>query len=183
MRERLIDTVAKLVNARGIAGFTVDDIARELGISKKTIYKHALSKDELVAAFLKASLGDNLRRTGEEVARAKGFPAKLDAALRSYHRFRIPTSTLEGIRSAYPDCWELIEEQRRGKLALVRGLVEEGMRSGELRPDIDLDVFALLLDRFSTALLEGDFLTERGLGVNEAFAAMVKILLNGLLAT
>ena len=56
------------------------------------------------------------------------------------------------------------------------------MRSGELRPDIDLDVFALLLDRFSTALLEGDFLTERGLGVNEAFAAIEKILLRGLLA-
>ena len=183
MRERLIDTVAKLVNARGIAGFTVDDIARELGISKKTIYKYAESKDELVAAFLKASLEDNLRRTGEEVAKAQGFPAKLDSALRSYHRFRIPTSTLEGIRRAYPDCWELIEEQRRGKLALVRGLVEDGMKSGELRPDIDLDVFALLLDRFSTALLEGDFLTEKGLGVNEAFAAIEKILLRGLLAT
>jgi AcrR family transcriptional regulator len=182
MRERLIEAVARLVNERGIDGFTVDDIARELSISKKTIYKYAEGKDELVSAFLRASLEDNLRRTTDEVGRAQGLPAKLEAALHSYHRYRIPTSTLDGIRRSYPDAWALIEEQRREKLALVRGLVEAGVRSGELRGDLDLDILALLLDRFSAALIEGDFLSERGIGVNEAIAAIEDIMLRGILS-
>jgi AcrR family transcriptional regulator len=182
MKESLVEAVSKLVNTYGVAGFTLDDVARELHISKKTIYKHAASKEELVAAFLRASLEDNLRRTGEALAAAEGFPARLEAALRSYHRYRIPTSTLEGIRRSYPDCWSIIEEQRRAKLGLFRGIVEEGMAAGELRRDIDVDFLVLALDRFSSALLEGDFLTERGLGVNEAFAEIEKIVLHGIMA-
>jgi AcrR family transcriptional regulator len=182
MRERLVETVSRLVNAYGVAGFTLDDVASELGISKKTIYKHAAGKEELVSAYLEASLKDNMDRTKAAIAAASGFAARFDAALRSYHRYRIPTSTLEGIRRSYPESWQLIEEQRRAKLALVHGLAEEARRSGELRPDVDLDFLVLLLDRFTAALLEGDYLTGRGLGVNEAFEEIEKVLLGGILA-
>ena len=52
-RERILATVDRLFYQQGIRGVGVDAIAAELGISKKTLYRHFRSKDELVVAYLK----------------------------------------------------------------------------------------------------------------------------------
>src|ERR1700676_31802 len=52
MKERILETADRLFYRRGIRAVGVDTIAAEIGISKRTLYNHFPSKDELIAAYL-----------------------------------------------------------------------------------------------------------------------------------
>jgi AcrR family transcriptional regulator len=52
MNERILETADRLFYLRGIRAIGVDTIAAEIGISKRTLYNHFPSKDELIAAYL-----------------------------------------------------------------------------------------------------------------------------------
>jgi AcrR family transcriptional regulator len=53
VRERILAGVDRLFYAQGIKSVGVDAIAAELGISKKTLYRHFPSKDDLVIGYLR----------------------------------------------------------------------------------------------------------------------------------
>jgi AcrR family transcriptional regulator len=53
MKERILATADRLFYLRGIRAVGVDTIAAEIGISKRTLYNHFPSKDELIAAYLR----------------------------------------------------------------------------------------------------------------------------------
>ena len=52
MKERILETTDRLFYGQGIRAVGVDTIAAEIGISKRTLYNHFPSKDELIAAYL-----------------------------------------------------------------------------------------------------------------------------------
>ena len=52
-RDRILETVDRLFYRRGLQAVGVDAIVAELGISKKTLYRHFPSKDDLIVAYLK----------------------------------------------------------------------------------------------------------------------------------
>ena len=52
MKARILETADRLFYQRGIRAVGVDTIAAEIGISKRTLYNHFPSKDELIAAYL-----------------------------------------------------------------------------------------------------------------------------------
>lgn len=67
MKDRILDAADRLFYGQGIQAAGVDAVAHEAGISKRTLYKHYPSKDELVAAYLS-------RRTGQAIP-FEGAPA------------------------------------------------------------------------------------------------------------
>jgi AcrR family transcriptional regulator len=52
MEQRILATTDRLFYGQGIRAIGVDTIAAEIGISKRTLYNHFPSKDELIAAYL-----------------------------------------------------------------------------------------------------------------------------------
>src|SRR5436189_4597484 len=52
MKERILETADRLFYLQGIRAIGVDTIAAEAGISKRTLYNHFPSKDELISAYL-----------------------------------------------------------------------------------------------------------------------------------
>ena len=52
MKERILETADRLFYLQGIRAVGVDTIAAEIGISKRTLYNHFPSKDELISAYL-----------------------------------------------------------------------------------------------------------------------------------
>lgn len=53
-REKIIAAAARLFYAEGIRAVSVDAVAEKAGVTKKTLYYHFVSKDELIAAYLQA---------------------------------------------------------------------------------------------------------------------------------
>ena len=79
-RERIISAASKLFYSEGIRAVSVDAVAEKAGLTKRTLYYHFRSKDDLVAAYLGARDQPNLslfRRWFEEAD--GGLPAKVRA--------------------------------------------------------------------------------------------------------
>jgi AcrR family transcriptional regulator len=59
-RDRIIDAAAKLFYGEGIRRVSVDAVAEKAGVTKRTLYYHFDSKDDLIAAYLVARDQPNL---------------------------------------------------------------------------------------------------------------------------
>ena len=53
MQRRILETADRLFYRDGILAVGVDTVAAEIGISKRTLYNHYPSKDDLIAAYLR----------------------------------------------------------------------------------------------------------------------------------
>jgi AcrR family transcriptional regulator len=61
-RKRIVDAATKLFYAEGIGRVSVDAIAEKAGLTKRTLYYHFKSKDDLIAAYLDGRDQPNLRQ-------------------------------------------------------------------------------------------------------------------------
>jgi AcrR family transcriptional regulator len=59
-RERIVAAAAKLFYGEGIRAVSVDAVAEKAGVTKRTLYYHFDSKDELIAAYLEGRDQPNL---------------------------------------------------------------------------------------------------------------------------
>jgi len=79
-RERIISAASKLFYAEGIKQVSVDAVALKAGITKKTLYYHFRSKDDLIEAYLVARDQPNLTLFKQWFDAAEGtLPAKAEA--------------------------------------------------------------------------------------------------------
>src|SRR5262249_2460526 len=86
-RERILTAASKLFYSEGIRAVSVDAVADKAGLTKRTLYYHFRSKDDLVAAYLAARDQPNLalfRRWFEEADGA--LPSRVQAIFRQLAR-------------------------------------------------------------------------------------------------
>jgi AcrR family transcriptional regulator len=74
-RERIVSAAIKLFYSEGIRSVSVDAVAAKAGVTKRTLYYHFSSKDELVAAYLAARDQPNLALFKRWFAETEGGPA------------------------------------------------------------------------------------------------------------
>jgi AcrR family transcriptional regulator len=74
-RERIISAAAKLFYNEGIRSVSVDAVAEEAGVTKRTLYYHFASKDDLIGAYLEARDQPNLALFKRWYADTTGEPA------------------------------------------------------------------------------------------------------------
>jgi AcrR family transcriptional regulator len=86
-RERIISAASALFYNDGIRGVGVDAVAAKAGITKRTLYYHFRSKDDLVAAYLAARDQPNLALFKQWFAEADaGLPARVERIFRNLAR-------------------------------------------------------------------------------------------------
>lgn len=66
MRERILKAADRLFYGTGIQSVGVDALAAEAGISKRTLYNHFASKDDLITAYLQRRAGYLLMPMGDD---------------------------------------------------------------------------------------------------------------------
>jgi AcrR family transcriptional regulator len=71
-RERIVAAASKLFYAEGIGRVSVDAVAEKARVTKRTLYYHFKSKDDLVAAYLDARDQPNLKQMANWFAEAGG---------------------------------------------------------------------------------------------------------------
>ena len=76
-RERILDAAAQQVEDFGVRRFTMDDVARRVGLSRVTIYRHFPKKDRLVEAVLLREMNRFLRAVDEAVAPCRTLEERL----------------------------------------------------------------------------------------------------------
>ncbi|HVZ64080.1 MAG TPA: helix-turn-helix domain-containing protein [Lacunisphaera sp.] len=185
LRARVLATARPLFFAHGYSALTMDDLARELGMSKKTLYVHFPSKDALVEAILNGFVTE-VRGSAETLFndRTLSFTAKL-------HRFseamvqrftRIGPHVFRDLQRSAPHIYRRIEELRHNNIPHIFGqLVRQGQADGMIRPDIDPD-FAIEFWRPAIqSLMHPDTLERLHLPTDRMFAQAVDLFFHGLL--
>jgi len=102
-KSNMLNRVCNLYNNFGIKSITMDDVSRELGISKKTLYEHFKDKDDLVSQVFEFERENVLKKLCEAVSSAqnaihelflinkyfsdkiKNFNPNVDFDLKKYH--------------------------------------------------------------------------------------------------
>lgn len=181
MKNRILESVKKFIDLYGIKRFTIEDISKDLKISKKTIYKHFESKDQLISEYLRISIEDMEKLTLEAVEKEDTFIKKIHKALYYYHKNEIPIRILEGIQRFYPNEWKYIEKKRKFKIELVQNLIKAGIESGEIRKDIHPEIVSIMLDKVTSSFLDYEFLKENNFSISQATDEFEKILFFGIL--
>jgi len=80
-RSRIIEAASKLFYSEGIGGVSVDAVAAKAGVTKRTLYYHFRSKDDLVAAYLEGRDQPNLALMAQWYREAAGGPSARVEAL------------------------------------------------------------------------------------------------------
>lgn len=123
----------------------MDDIANELGISKKTIYLHFEDKDDIVyQLFLgemkedKCEWDDLYNNTSNVIERMVKSMELMKQAFSEVN----PT-TLFDIKKYHPRSWNIFQEHKQRFIFenLKKDLVE-GIEQGYFRPEIKIDILA-----------------------------------------
>ncbi len=86
-RERILAAASKLFYGEGIRAVSVDAVAEKAGLTKRTLYYHFRSKDDLVAAYLAARDQPNMALFRRWFGEAEGrLPARVQAIFRQLAR-------------------------------------------------------------------------------------------------
>ena len=142
MKDQIIITAAELFISLGFKSVTMDDIANELGISKKTIYSHFSTKSKLVEAstfhFLsQMSCGVENIVSQEKNAIVELFDIKNFAMKNLKDNKSSPQFQL---KKYYPKVYNLVQKNH---LQIMEGFVlknlEKGIKNGLYRENISLD--------------------------------------------
>lgn len=181
MRDIILKTAADKIQTYGLKKFTMDEIAAELKVSKKTIYKYFKSKDEIIHEYFREIIETDKKSTLESLKKDSTFVEKLNSIIYAYHKFRLPSHVLDEAYKFYYDEWEKVQELRDFKLKLIESTVQEGVEQGVVKSDIQLHMVTLILESVSKTFLDYKFLSENDLTMKEAMNQVMPILLNGIL--
>lgn len=163
----------------------MDDLAAELGISKKTLYTHFPSK----TALLEAVLADKFAGVSKELERiAREYPHDFPAALhellaRTMRELdEIKPPFVRDMRQKAPQIFKTVERRRAEMIERSFGkLFVEGQRTGMVRKDIPAKLIIEILLGAVQAVVNPAKIQELGLTPKIGFSAIIKIVLEGAL--
>lgn len=158
LTDRIDKQAWQLFTERGYSRVTMDDLAAELGISKRTLYGVIDGKKPLLVRLVQARLQQARTRTAEIVA----APGSAYDRLRNLLMYalsemqQVQPLLLDDIRRQIPELWADIEATRHQLIEeRVGAVIEAGMQTGELRTDIDRETATLILFHSLRGVIEG----------------------------
>jgi AcrR family transcriptional regulator len=129
--ERIAATFERHVERHGYDKAKLDDVARELKISKKTIYVHFDGKREIYAYVVARQAGRMKRQLAASVEPLPTFAARLDATVRSLLDTARAHITKTGEDEWLREYEIAADAFRKAYGDLLRELVQGGMDAGE----------------------------------------------------
>lgn len=183
--DRILEAARGHFFTYGYSAFTMDDLAAELGMSKKTLYVHFPSKDAVVEAILNRFVAD-IRGSADALFTDKtlSFTAKLHRFSESMvQRFtRMGPHVFRDLQRSAPHIYRKIEEVRHHNIPYIFGqIVRQGQAAGMVRADIDPD-FAIEFWRPAIqSLMHPDTLERLKLQPDQMFTKAIDLFFHGLL--
>ncbi len=145
VKERIKQKADELYRRYGIKSVTMDEIASQLGVSKKTIYQSFSDKNELVDAVIVDLLSYNKECCQKDRARAQNAIEEVYLAMEMLESMfeNMNPSILFDMERNHPATYEKFKKHKYNFLFhLVKDNIERGKREELYRPEINADVVA-----------------------------------------
>ncbi|MEA3318200.1 MAG: TetR/AcrR family transcriptional regulator [Bacteroidota bacterium] len=144
-KKKIVTKVSELYQKYGIKSITMDDVARELGISKKTLYKHVSNKEDLVKLFVEfvkeqrnyemESIKNMNNNAIEKLLEVNKIVIKM---LKNFN-----PSIEYDLKKHYPEQFAEIRNIRKERMyKAVRANLEKGINDGLYRKEMNTNIIA-----------------------------------------
>jgi len=149
----LIASVAQLFMRLGIKSLTMDEIARQLGVSKKTLYKYASDKKELVSKAVQLAideeeslLSEMHEANGNAIDKIFAINTMISEKLQS-----IQPAVIFDMQKYYPEAWAIMEEHKSVFIHnQIKENLEEGIKQGlyrnNMNPELVTRIYITLIN-------------------------------------
>lgn len=163
-QERILKTAAVLFMELGVRSVSMDDVARKLSISKKTIYKHYQDKDHLVFDTISMHIAEMEKNT-RFIMSSETNPVLQIAKIADFvleMNKNVHPSVLFDLQKFYPKSYtHLTEHRNRFALQSVNQNLQKGIELGLFRSDMNRNRVAriymcLIFSMFQNTLFEGE---------------------------
>jgi TetR/AcrR family transcriptional regulator, cholesterol catabolism regulator len=195
VRERILKAAEELFMKFGIRSVTMDEIASELGMSKKTIYLHFEDKDAIVHEVATSRMMGE-KDICEEIYKEAMNP--IDEVCREIEMLKTHSAALNPVviydlKKYYPKTWALFQQHKQTIfLEITKRNLKEGVEQGLYRNEINIEILSRLrmeeidfafdqsafsLEKFSQFEVHKTFIdhflrgvvTQKGLAIYEAY--------------
>ena len=147
VREKIVEAASELFMQYGIRTVTMDDIAKHLSISKKTIYQYFKDKRELVNTITRLHLDIEENRFDGVIEESENTVHELiivSQCLRdSMQEMKI--NIMNELQKFYPEAWKLYMDFKQNVMKeSIRDVIVRGQKEGYFRAEIDPDLISLM---------------------------------------
>lgn len=145
MKKEILQTSSNLFLRYGIKSVSMADIAREMGKSKKTVYSHFETKEDIVHQGMLQRLKEEEAFVSEII---KTYSNPIDQFLNiqkhvSEHLRALNPSTIYDLEKYYKKTWQLFYKHKHNFLYnTIKKNLEDGLQEGYYRANFDADLVA-----------------------------------------
>ena len=184
-RQTLISSSTELFLKYGVKSVSMDDIARLLGISKKTIYNFISNKKGLVQAVVQAQVDLHHKEVNEIMNHSTNALSEMVSIAENVLAMlkRMKPSLTYDLKKYHPNAWKIIEEVHFKfiQTSITKNL-NRGIKEGLYRAEIDTALLSKLYLILSRSVTEDDSLVEEGHAISDVFATVIHYHLNGIVS-
>jgi AcrR family transcriptional regulator len=183
LRNDIILSTIEVFNDRGVT-FTMSDVATNIHISKKTIYKEFDTKEELLDTVVDY-IFDNIKAKEEQIMNDKSLSTvdklrKILGAMPENYR-DIDFQNVYPFLEKFPDVYRKVQYRLATGWENTISLIEQGKREGAVRKNVDIRFIKVMLEASIEKVLSDDMLSRTGINYVDALDQIVDILVNGML--
>lgn len=167
----------------GIKSVTMDDIAREMGISKKTLYQYVENKSDLIGQIFQEKIKNEKQCMADiREAATDAVDEILRIARYVIQELRQMSPTvMYDLRKYYRDTWRQMEAlHQRHIYQLIRENLERGQAEGLYRENIDVDIIAKLYVAKTPLVVDEDIFPTREYNVEKLFEEYMMYHIHGI---
>ena len=184
IKERILHKAGEMFLQFGFSRVTMEEIAVELGMSKKTIYRFFPGKEHLLKDMI-ASMRCKLEDYVQELWANTEMPF-IEKLKNLMNYIGTQSITLRGplghdIQKNFPSLWEEINESRKThSLQKLNLLINEGIDKGVFRKDIDQQIVVLVYMNAIQGILNPEVLSQLPYTENQVFESIIRIFMEGI---
>lgn len=147
VKEYIIEEADRLFCQYGFKSVTMDDIAKQLGMSKKTIYQHFSDKDELVNILILDKLSKQECTIDQSISAAPNAVVEILSSIATMNDqlTNMNAKLFFDLQKYHPKAWLIFKDFKEKKLkeTIYKNLVR-GVEQGLYREDINLEILTQL---------------------------------------
>ncbi len=181
MNDRILEGALNVFKLKG-PKFTMDDIATEMKMSKKTIYTVFTDKNELMCEMVDYAF-DMIKRDEDVIFKndAMSTVEKIRAVLAVIpeSQYGFDFGAMAQLAEKYPKAYEKLTVRLETGWEKTFDLLRKGVEEGFVR-DVDFEIFKLTYEASVERLLMSDFLDKHEIEYPQALAGIVDILVDGI---
>jgi len=186
IKENLIQSAMTMFLKYGVKSVSMDDIARLLGISKKTIYDHVDNKKDLVSvvieSFIKAE-NKEIKRITKNASNALDEMTSIASHVLKSLKIMKPKLTFD-LQKYHPKAWKIVENTHfKFMEETVRTNITRGKKEGIYREDLKEDIISKIYLGVAKMLVEEDMNEDDRKPLSEIYHGFIIYHLNGIVNT